>query len=131
MDSFKLKYIISFLTGIGTSAFFLLTPLYINELRANDFTLSIVVASFFFASMLSYVFFGRYSDARAVRKNLIVIGLLLMSIAYALHFFANSVWLLLMVRLFAGAASGIYAGPILAYLASGREYKVHLDRKST
>ncbi len=127
MDSLDLKYFISFLVGLGTSAFFLLIPLYARELGADDITLGIVVASFFAASMLSYVIFGRYSDVYAIRKALIVSGLLIMSVTLALHYFARTTEFLLLIRFLAGIAAGIYSGPILAYMAADKAYRTHLS----
>jgi len=128
MDSIDLKYTISFLVGLGTSSYFVLIPLYVmGSLSGTGIMLGIVIASFYVATMLSYIIFGRYSDVRAVRKVLIVSGLLLMSVAFALYFFANSVNSLLLLRFLSGIASGIYTGPMLAYMASSKEYRTHLS----
>ncbi|HIJ98696.1 TPA: MFS transporter [archaeon] len=127
MDSLDLKYFISFLVGLGTSPLFILIPLYAKELGATDMMLSVVVASFFAASMLSYFIFGRYSDVRAVRKALVVAGLLLLTITLALHYFANTIDFLLLIRFISGITAGVYTGPMLAYMSANKEYRTHLS----
>ena len=96
--SYHLKYLISFLTGLGTSGFFILLPLYVKDLHGNDVMISVVVASGYAASMITYALSGRYSDLYATRKVLIIIGLFLTAVTLALHYFALTIASLLIVR---------------------------------
>ncbi len=122
-----LKNQISFFVNIAVGSFFVLIPLLVNELGGKNLTVGIVIASFYVASLMSYTFFGRYSDLRAIRKAIIIAGLFLVTIAVALHYFATGINSLLAIRLFYGFAAGIYMGPLLAYTASGNEYRSNVS----
>ncbi len=127
MNSAHLKYAISFLTGIGTSAFAIILPLYVKDLGGTDATVSLVIAAGFAASMLTYAAAGRYSDLYATRKIVILAGLLLTALTLALHYFAVNIVSLFFVRFLYGLASGIFAAPLIAYTASGDDYKKNMS----
>ena len=118
MDQIKLKHIISFLVGISASALPLYLPVFAKDLGANFSTIGAITAIYALTSGISFYYFGRFSDLKAIRKVLIAAGLFFLFAGGALHYFANSISSLFLIRGLHGIAIGMYAGPMIAYISS-------------
>lgn len=118
MNQINLKHIISFLVGIGASALPLYLPVFAKDLGASFSTIGAITAIYAITSGLSFYYFGRFSDLRAIRKVLIVAGLLGLFVFGAAHYIANSVSSLFLIRALHGVAIGMYTGPMIAYLSA-------------
>src|SRR3989338_8593140 len=98
MDQIKLKHIISFLVGISASALPLYLPVFAKDLGANFSTIGAITAIYALTSGISFYYFGRFSDLKAIRKVLIAAGLFFLFAGGALHYFANSISSLFLIR---------------------------------
>src|SRR3989344_1541438 len=113
MNSDKIKHLIAFLVGIGSGALPLYLPVIAQNFGANFTLIGALGGIHAFTSGISYYYFGRFSDLRAVRKVLISAGLFLLFIFGVLHYFANSLESLFFVRALIGIAAGLYTGPMI------------------
>jgi predicted MFS family arabinose efflux permease len=82
-----------------------LLPFYAQELGATPLQVTLVIASFSGMQLAAAPLWGRVSDHRG-RRPLLIGGLFASALSYLLFGFANSVWLLLLSRIAAGAAGG-------------------------
>ena len=80
-------------------------PFYALELGASALAVTALIASFSLMQMVATPLWGRVSDRRG-RRPLIIAGLFASAISYLIFGLANSLWLLLLSRLAAGAAGG-------------------------
>lgn len=115
----KLKYLISFLTGFTISSMIMYIPVFASSLGMSYNFIGVIVAFYAIASGLSFYYFGRFSDLRAIRKVLVCTGLLLMFIFGIAHYFMTDIFTLLLIRTLFGIAAGIYTGPMIAYMVAG------------
>ena len=114
----------TFFQHAGISIVFVFMPIIAKGVTESIFEIGLIVASFSFAQILSEIYFGRHSDKKGTRLKFIRIGFIGCAIAFGLHYFANDVTLLLLVRIFAGIASGIMIPAMIAYT-----YEANIDKK--
>jgi len=114
----------TFFQHAGISMVFVFMPLIARGVTKSIFEVGLIVASFSFAQILSEIYFGRHSDKKGTRLKFIRIGFIGCALAFGLHYFANDVTLLLLVRIAAGVASGIMIPAMIAYT-----YEANIEKK--
>lgn len=114
----------TFFQHAGISIVFVFMPIIAKGVTESIFEIGLIVASFSFAQILSEIYFGRHSDKKGTRLKFIRIGFIGCAIAFGLHYFADDVILLLLVRILAGIASGIMIPAMIAYT-----YEANIDKK--
>ena len=105
----------TFFQHSGIAITFVFMPIIVKGVTESLFEIGIVVASFFFAQILSEIYFGRVSDKKGIRLQFIRIGFVGCAVTFALHYFADDTTLLLLARLGAGITTGIMIPAMLAY----------------
>jgi len=105
----------TFFQHSGIAITFVFMPIIVKGVTESLFEIGIVVASFFFAQILSEIYFGRVSDKKGIRLQFIRIGFVGCAVTFALHYFADDATLLLLARLGAGITTGIMIPAMLAY----------------
>lgn len=105
----------AFMDMVGTLMILPLLPFYAKDLGAGGFVVTLLVASFSLAQLVSAPFWGRVSD-RYGRRPALLIGLFASALAYVVFAFADSLWLLFVSRLIQGAGGGTVS-VIQAYVA--------------
>ncbi len=113
--------ITAFVDMVGLLMILPLLPFYARSLGAGALVVTVLMASFTAAQLLSAPMWGRFSD-RYGRRPALLVGLGAAAIAYVVFAFANSLWLLLLSRLVQGAGGGT-VGVIQAYVADATEPK--------
>ena len=114
----------TFFQHAGISIVFVFMPIIAKGVTESIFEIGLIVAAFSFAQILSEIYFGRHSDKKGTRLKFIRIGFIGCAVAFGLHYFADDVTLLLLVRIFAGIASGIMIPAMIAYT-----YEANIDKK--
>ena len=107
--------ITAFVDMVGLLMVIPLLPFYALELGASAFTVTLLVASFSVAQLLSAPLWGRFSD-RYGRRPALLVGLVASAAAYVVFAYADSMWLLFASRIVQGAGGGT-VGVIQAYVA--------------
>ncbi|CDI06002.1 MFS transporter [Candidatus Nitrosotenuis uzonensis] len=105
----------TFFQHAGVSIVYIFMPILAQNLTTSIFEVGITIASFFFAQILSSMYFGRISDASGKRLIFIRVGFLACAAMFGLHYVADNSLYLLLVRLGAGVASGMMVPAMLAY----------------
>jgi MFS family permease len=80
-------------------------PFYALELGATPLQVTLLIASFSAMQMAATPIWGRVSDRRG-RRPLLIAGLFASAVSYLIFGLAQSLWLLLVSRMAAGAAGG-------------------------
>jgi MFS family permease len=80
-------------------------PFYALELGATALQVTLLIASFSAMQMAATPIWGRVSDRRG-RRPLLIAGLFASAVSYLIFGLAQSLWLLLLSRMAAGAAGG-------------------------
>jgi MFS family permease len=111
----------AFVDMVGLLMILPLLPFYARSFGAGALMVTILMASFTAAQLLSAPMWGRFSD-RYGRRPALLVGLGAAAIAYVVFAFATSIWLLLLSRLVQGAGGGT-VGVIQAYVADATEPK--------
>jgi multidrug resistance protein len=111
----------AFVDMVGLLMILPLLPFYARSFGAGALMVTILLASFTAAQLLSAPMWGRFSD-RYGRRPALLVGLGAAAIAYVVFAFATSIWLLLLSRLVQGAGGGT-VGVIQAYVADATEPK--------
>jgi len=104
-----------FVDMIGFLIVLPLLPFYAEKLGASPFGVGALISTFALAQLISAPAWGRLSD-RYGRRPMILGGLLIAAIAYALFEAADSVWLLFASRFVQGAGAGT-VGVVQAYVS--------------
>ena len=107
----------AFLTPFLTSAVNLALPSIGKELHANAISMSWVISSFILTSAIFLLPFGRLGDIIG-RKKIFTIGIVLFTIATFLIVFVNSIFSLILLRIFQGFSSAMIFGTSMAILTS-------------
>ncbi len=107
--------ITAFMDMVGLLMVIPLLPFYALDLGASGFTVTLLVASFSVAQLLSAPLWGRFSD-RYGRRPALLVGLVASAVAYVVFAYADSLWLLFASRIVQGAGGGT-VGVIQAYVA--------------
>lgn len=105
----------TFFQHAGVSIVYVFMPILAKNLTNSVLEVGITVATFFFAQIMSSLYFGRISDKHGKRLIFIQIGFIGSAIAFGLHYFADNTFYLLLARLGAGIASGMIVPAMLAY----------------
>src|SRR4051812_35983326 len=105
----------AFMDMVGVLMILPLLPFYAKHLGAGAFVVTLLVASFSLAQLVSAPLWGRVSD-RYGRRPALLIGLFASAIAYVVFAYADSLWLLFLSRLVQGAGGGTVS-VIQAYVA--------------
>lgn len=100
--------------GIGATATFM--PLFANLLTSSYILVGSIVAGYGLAQALSYAYFAKMYDSRGASHRLFLIrlGYLLCAAAFFAHLLAFDGLSLFAIRVFAGAATGVYACALMA-----------------
>ena len=114
----------TFFQHAGISIVFVFMPIIAKGVTDSVFEIGLIVASFSFAQILSELYFGRHSDKKGTRLKFIRIGFIGCAVAFGLHYFAEDISLLFLVRIGAGIASGIMIPAMIAYA-----YEVNHEKK--
>jgi len=114
----------TFFQHAGISIVFVFMPIIAKGVTDSIFEIGLLVASFSFAQILSEIYFGRHSDKKGTRLKFIRIGFIGCAIAFGLHYFADDMLMLFLVRIAAGIASGIMIPAMIAYA-----YEANTDRR--
>ncbi|NWF94973.1 MAG: MFS transporter [Candidatus Thorarchaeota archaeon] len=85
-----------------------------SELGADDFYITMLVASYAAASFFASYLFGRAGDIYG-RRLILRVGLLTALVSFGLIWFAYTPEMLLVIRLFNGFSVGMYPGALAAY----------------
>lgn len=103
-------------------------PLFANSLTNSYILVGSIVAGYGLAQALSYAYFAKIYDRRDGKSRLFLIrlGYLLCSAAFFLHLVAFDGLSLFAIRIFAGVATGIYAGALIAKSYEATDKKVVL-----
>jgi len=105
----------TFFQHAGISIVFVFMPLIAKGVTESVFEIGLIVASFSFAQILSEIYFGRYSDKKGTRLKFIRMGFIGCAVSFGLHYFADDITLLFLVRIAAGVASGIMIPAMITY----------------
>src|SRR5690242_835930 len=92
----------AFLDMVGILMVVPLLPFYVKDMGAGGLVVGLLVSSFSIAQLLMAPVWGRFSDHYG-RRPALIIGLTASAIAYVIFAFANSLWLLFLMRLVQGA----------------------------
>src|SRR5690349_2874366 len=111
----------AFLDMVGVLIVVPLLPFYATDLGANGLVVGMLVSSFSIAQLLMAPVWGRFSDHYG-RRPALIIGMTASAIAFVVFAFANSLWLLFLMRLVQGAGGGTVS-VIQAYVADAVEPK--------
>ncbi|NJK78267.1 MAG: MFS transporter [Nanoarchaeota archaeon] len=120
----NLVRIATFFQHAGISMVFVFMPLIAKGVTESIFEIGMIVASFSLAQILSEIYFGRHSDRKGTRLKFIRIGFIGCAITFGLHYFADDITLLFLVRIAAGVASGIMIPAMIAYA-----YEANIEKK--
>ena len=105
----------TFFQHAGVSIVYVFMPILAQSLTSNILEVGLTIASFFFAQIVSSLYFGRISDKTGSRLIFIRLGFLSCAIMFGLHYIADNSFYLILVRMGAGVASGMIVPAILAY----------------
>lgn len=114
----------TFFQHAGVSMVFVFMPLIAKGVTNSIFEIGLIIASFSFAQILSEIYFGRHSDKKGTRLKFIRIGFIGCAVTFGLHYFADDITLLFLVRIAAGVASGIMIPAMIAYT-----YEANIEKK--
>jgi len=114
----------TFFQHAGISIVFVFMPIIAKGVTESIFEIGLIIASFSFAQILSEIYFGRHSDKKGTRLKFIRIGFIGCAVAFGMHYFADDITLLFLVRIAAGIASGIMIPAMIAYA-----YEANSDKK--
>ena len=118
MQQFRINNLVrgtTFFQHAGIAITFVFMPIIAKGVTESLFEIGVIVASFFFAQILSELYFGRMSDKKGKRLLFIRIGFIGCAVTFGLHYFADDVSLLLLARIGAGITTGIMIPAMLAY----------------
>ena len=115
---------VTFFQHAGISIIFVFMPIIAKGVTDSIFEIGLLVSSFSFAQILSEIYFGRHSDKKGTRLKFIRIGFVGCAIAFGMHYFADDMSTLFLVRIGAGIASGIMIPAMIAYA-----YEANTDRR--
>ena len=92
-----------------------LLPFYAEDLGASESVVGVLISAFAFAQVVTSPFWGKLSD-RYGRRPMILLGLIMSALSYALFGLAETVIVLLISRLVQGAGAGT-TGVVQAYVS--------------
>ncbi|WP_407357346.1 MFS transporter [Methanolobus sp. WCC5] len=95
-------------------------PIFAISLGASFFEVGLITASFSLASFVSSFIFGKAADINRLRP-IVLIGLLMSAFAFALQFFANDTFSLIVIRAMVGFCMCIYPAALTVYVYYQKE----------
>ena len=122
-DAAKLTVLMvtAFMDMVGVLMVVPLLPFFVKDMGAGGLVVGLLVSSFSVAQLLMAPVWGRMSDHYG-RRPALLIGMTASCIAFVIFAFANSLWLLFVMRLVQGAGGGTVS-VIQAYVADALEPK--------
>ena len=111
----------AFMDMVGVLMVVPLLPFYVKDMGSGGLVVGLLVSSFSVAQLLMAPVWGRLSDHYG-RRPVLVIAMTASGIAYLIFAFANSIWLLFLMRIVQGAGGGTVS-VIQAYVADAVEPK--------
>src|SRR5579883_1717666 len=99
-----LLFLTVFIDLLGFGLIIPIMPTYAQQFHASDLEVGLLIASYSFAQFLFTPFWGRLSD-KVGRRPVLLISLLASTIGYIIWGFSNSLTLLFLSRLVAGAGN--------------------------
>ncbi|WP_246439748.1 sugar efflux transporter [Saccharothrix tamanrassetensis] len=113
---------VSLLTGVGYALAGPFMSLFlIKELNAGPFAVGAFLLTSALAALVTSTVIGRLSDARAVRRNLMVFGALAGGVSFGLFAVLRNYWLLLVVSLTLAAVASSVMPQMFAYARQSLE----------
>lgn len=107
--------IINVLSAMAISASWVFVPLFALQLGANDWQVGLIVGAWGTARFISSFIFGRLADVYG-RRFVLWLGLLASALTFFLQGFAESPFMLGLLRGAAGFCTGIFPAAIYAYV---------------
>lgn len=99
-------------SSLGSAA--IIIPIVANMLTNSYLMVGVIASAYALTQALSYVYFGRYGDKHGNMVMLVRLGFLASSASFYMHTLAYDGLTLFLLRVYAGIATGIYAGALLA-----------------
>ncbi len=99
-------------SSLGSVSIFV--PILANILTSSYLMVGVIASAYGLAQALSYVYFGRQSDKHGNMVMLVRLGFLASAASFYMHVLAYDGITLLLLRVSAGVATGIYAGALLS-----------------
>jgi len=99
-------------SSLGSVSIFV--PILANMLTNSYLLVGVIASAYGLAQALSYVYFGRQSDKHGNMVMLVRLGFLASAASFYMHVLAYDGITLLLLRVSAGIATGIYAGALLS-----------------
>ncbi|WP_433273935.1 sugar efflux transporter [Actinosynnema sp. CS-041913] len=113
---------VSLLTGVGYALAFPFMSLFlIKELNAGPFAVGAFLLTSSLAALVVSTLIGRLSDARAVRRNLMVFAALAGGVSFGLFAVLRNYWVLLLVSLTVAAVASSLMPQMFAYARQALE----------
>jgi MFS family permease len=109
----KLK-LLNMLENSSLSSVSIFVPILANMLTNSYLMVGVIASAYGLAQALSYVYFGRQSDKHGNMVMLVRLGFLASAASFYMHVLAYDGLTLLLLRVSAGVATGIYAGALLS-----------------
>lgn len=107
-------HLIKFFSAAAVWSLINFIPIFAKSIGLTDTDIGIAASLYGGAMLLSTYAFGRLADAVG-RRKLIVAGLLLSCISFAMYVYAKDFPSFLLVRLFTGVSISVFASAIVAY----------------
>ncbi|MBS4015281.1 MAG: MFS transporter [Candidatus Latescibacteria bacterium] len=107
-------FAIQFLANLAPTLVLIYVPLIAQSYGAAPAKVGLVVATYHAMVFAAGLLFGRLADLRG-RKNFIVLGLGLSTIAFTSHLLINDITSLFIIRAVAGFSIGIFPAALLTY----------------
>lgn len=106
--------LIQFLANLAPTLILIYIPLIAKSYNAQPAKIGLVVSTYHSMVFVAGIIFGRLSDIQG-RKQFIILGLGLSSIAFLSHLFIRNLSTLFLVRALAGFAVGMFPAALLVY----------------
>lgn len=100
---------------IGMGVIIPLIPIYVEQMGVTGIWIGVLFAVYSGTRVLMAPFIGRLSDRRG-RKPLLMAGLILVVVASLGYIWANTLWILVLVRVVHGAAGGMIFPIAMSYV---------------
>ncbi|MDP8262005.1 MAG: MFS transporter [Candidatus Ancaeobacter aquaticus] len=115
--AFFALYFAAFISMLGLGIISPILPLFAEKLHASGFWVGMIFTGFVISRAVFMPFIGKISD-KTGRKIYIAGGLLLYAVISVCYLYASNVYLLTLVRLAHGVASGMIIPVVMAYAGS-------------
>lgn len=106
-----------FIAVLGIGIIIPVMPVYAQSLGAGGFALGMIIAAFSVSRSCLQPLIGNMSD-KVGRKRFMIVGLFIYAVAGLLIPQAETVWQLILIRLFHGSGSGMIVPVAMAYISN-------------